>query len=254
MPPLDRADAKLHWDLSRYAYREPALAQQAVESKGLTWSKFYTREGEEGEEGSTQAFTCTDGTRTLVAFRGSEDQPIDWIRNADFGAEPGELGGSVHSGHHKALSEVWADMESDIVGAGLPVVVTGHSLGAALATLAAARLTEADATVDVVYTFGQPRIGKSDFQRAYNERLGDATFRFVNHIDLVTRVPFLTLGYRHIGRLMYFNEAGTFTPDASGWTVARDDILYRLRHLGRLQAIGLGPHAVPAYTERVGSL
>ena len=248
MPPLDIADAKLHLDLSRYAYKEEANAQQAVETKGLTWSRFYTKQQ------STQAFTCTDGTRTLVAFRGSEAQPIDWIRNAEFTAEPGELGGSVHSGHHRALTEVWDDMELDIVRVGLPVVVTGHSLGAALATLAAARLTEANVTVNAVYTFGQPRIGKTDFQRAYDERLGTATFRFVNHIDLVTRVPFLTLGYRHIGRRMYFNEAGSFVPDAGRWAVARDDIMYRLRHFGKIQAIGLDPHFIPAYTERMGNL
>ncbi|MCZ6504690.1 MAG: hypothetical protein O6834_01740, partial [Actinobacteria bacterium] len=78
--------------------------------------------------------------------------------------------------------------------------------------------------------------------------------RFVNHIDLVTRVPFLTLGYRHIGRRMYFKEAGTFVPDAGTWAVARDDVIYRLRHFGKIQAIGLDPHFIPAYTERMGNL
>jgi hypothetical protein len=248
MRELDISDARLHWDLSRYAYRDESAARQAVESKGLTGFTFYD------SENSTQAFSCTDGTRSLLAFRGSEAQPVDWIRNAQFIAEPGELGGSVHSGHRRALSEVWEVIAADQSASGLPVSVTGHSLGASLATLAAARFAGSGVPVDVVYTYGQPRTGKSDFQRAYDERLGDVTFRFVNHIDLVTRVPLLLLGYRHVGRRMYFNEAGSFNPDAGTWPVARDDLTYRLRHFGRIQAAGLDPHLMPAYSARMGSL
>ncbi len=248
MPDLDAADAKLHWDLSRYAYRDQPDAQQAVENRGLTWGRFFN------SGGSTQGFTCSDGSRTILAFRGSEEDPIDWIKNAQFGPTPGELGGHVHSGHHGALSEVWDDVQRDVQSAGLPVSTTGHSLGAALAALAAARLSEANVTVDAVYTYGQPRTGKSDFQRAYDDRLGDKTFRFVNHIDLVTRVPLLFQGYRHVGRRMYFNEQGAFTPDAGTWAVARDDLTYRLGNFGKIQAIGIDPHLKPAYSATIGSL
>ena len=216
MMALDVVEAKLHWNLSRYAYRDPVGARRAVEGLGLVWGKFYD------SGGSTQAFTCGDGSRMIVAFRGSEEEPIDWIRNAEFRSEPGELGGGVHSGHHRALNEVWSDLRAGLLTAGLPVSTTGHSLGAALATLAAARLAEANAPAQAVYTFGQPRIGKSGFEQAYEDLYGSVTFRFVNHIDLVTRVPFLLLGYRHVGRRMYFDESGAFMPDAEIWTVVRD--------------------------------
>lgn len=247
MSRLDSTDAKLHWDLSRYAYRDEAPAREAVERKGLEWGRAFSG-------ASTQGFSCTDGNRTLLAFRGSEDNPIDWVRNAEFGPVSGELGGHVHSGHRRALSEVWSEIEPVVTTADLPVSTTGHSLGAALATLAAARIVESGHPVEVVHTFGQPRIGKRDFRSAYDAQLGDVTFRFVNHIDLVTRVPFLLQGYRHVGRRMYFDASGNFISDATAAAIARDDLAYRIRHLGRIRAIGIGPHMVQAYSARMAGI
>jgi triacylglycerol lipase len=190
----------------------------------------------------------------VLAFRGSERDPVDWIRNAQFHPVTGELGGKVHSGFHGALDEVWGSIAGDTSALGLPIFVTGHSLGGALATLAAARLVEAGVAPDAVYTYGQPRVGKSDFQRAFNSAMHDVTFRVVNHIDLVARVPLLLQGYRHIGRRMYFDGAGALRPDAGSWPVARDDLKYRLSHFGSIQAVGLTPHLLPAYRERIEAL
>jgi hypothetical protein len=53
---------------------------------------------------------------------------------------------------------------------------------------------------------------------------------------------------------MYWDGDGGFHEDASWWQVAKDDVLYRLTHFGRIQSIGLAPHFVPAYSERVASL
>ena len=71
MMALDVVEAKLHWNLSRYAYRDAVGARRAVEGLDegleLVWGKFYD------SGGSTQAFTCGDGSRMIVAFRGSEE-------------------------------------------------------------------------------------------------------------------------------------------------------------------------------------
>jgi triacylglycerol lipase len=244
---VDTADCKLFFQLSRIAYREPQQAEEATTSLGLRDFRFY-------DGASTQAFVCVDDARAMLAFRGSERDPIDWIRNAQFRPVPGEMGGHVHSGFHGALDEVWDDVVADLAQETRPLFVTGHSLGGALATLAAARAHTADRVVGGVFTYGQPRVGKSDFQRAYNLALDDVTFRVVNHIDLVTRIPLLMQGYRHIGRRMYFDESGTLERDAGNWPVARDDLRYRLRHFGRIQAVGLTPHLLPAYRERIDAL
>lgn len=245
---MNDADCKFFFRLARVAYREPSQIEPALVEMGLEGFRFY-------DGPSTQAFTCSDASRVIIAFRGSEQDPRDWINNANFRPVPGEHDGHVHSGFHGALDEVWDQIAAHVDrDTPRPLFVTGHSLGGALATLAGARLHSAGMAVGGVYTYGQPRVGKSDFQRHYNEALRDKTFRMVNHIDLVTRVPLLVHGYRHIGRRMYFDEDGTLERDAGNWPVARDDLRYRLRHFGRIKAAGLTPHLLPAYQERIDRL
>ncbi len=70
-------------------------------------------------------------------------------------------GGVVHCGFHAALEQIWAaELQPCLtrLKAANPartIWLTGHSLGGALATLAAARL----AGVTGLYTFGSPRVG-----------------------------------------------------------------------------------------------
>ncbi|KAK3018139.1 hypothetical protein RJ639_004593 [Escallonia herrerae] len=72
----------------------------------------------------------------------------------------------------------------------LSVTITGHSLGAALATLTAYDLT---ATCDprllvTVVSFGGPRVGNGSF-RCQLERSGTRILRIVNSDDLITKMP-----------------------------------------------------------------
>jgi triacylglycerol lipase len=188
-----------------------------------------------------------------VAFRGTEANPVDWITDARFNPVAGAFGAPVHSGFKVALDEVWDDV-AGLAGRPLSLFFTGHSLGAALATLGAARWAESGGNVAGVFTFGQPRTGQTAFVSAYNAKLADVTYRFVNHIDLVTRVPLWVQRYRHVGRRMYWDGSGRFHGDASWWQVAKDDIAYRFAHFGRIQSIGLEPHFVPAYSKLVDEL
>jgi len=232
-------------ELSRLAYRTESAATAGIDALALGDAAFFSG-------GGTQALACGDDTRRFVAFRGTEEDPRDWITDSRFGPRPGELGGSVHSGFHDALDLVWPDVTADIAGAATRQVwVTGHSLGAALAVLAAARMVEAGRKPAGVMTFGQPRTGKSDFRSAYDAELLEVTFRVVNHIDLVTRVPLLVQGYRHVGRMVYIDGDGRIHEDASPWHVARDDVRFRLTHFGRIESAGLGPHLIDAYRMRL---
>ena len=247
--PFDTGLAQLTVRLSRSAYRSRQRARDDSAAFGLADFRWFTDE-------STQAFSGTDAARLYVAFRGTEAaNPIDWIKNAEFSPVVGELGGEVHSGFHSGVDEVWEDVLAVVEDTGKPVVLTGHSLGGALATLAAARVQEAGNAVAGVYTYGQPRVGHGDFRSPYEGRLGDVTYRFINHIDLVTRVPLLLQGYRHIGQRVYFDSAGTAHIGASAWRIAIDDVRYRLAHLGRIQeAAGLSPHEMSAYVDLVERL
>ncbi|HVI06998.1 MAG TPA: lipase family protein [Candidatus Binatia bacterium] len=70
------------------------------------------------------------------------------------------------------------------------IVVTGHSLGGALAILAASELSEMVAgKIDLsVVTFGGPRVGNPQFAKAFNQRV-PSTLRIVNTEDLVPTLP-----------------------------------------------------------------
>ena len=91
------------------------------------------------------------------------------MTNFNFLPEPWDQGGKVHRGFKAALSEVWTSLEKHISNLhrnNLKIWLTGHSLGAALATLAADRLGNAQG----LYTFGSPRIGDRDFKNQYLEQ------------------------------------------------------------------------------------
>ncbi|OSX81187.1 hypothetical protein BU14_0025s0068, partial [Porphyra umbilicalis] len=82
-----------------------------------------------------------------------------------------------------------------------------HSLGGALATLAAADVAARYPTCrSVLLSFGQPKVGNAAFAEAANALL-PAAYRIVNDVDLVARSP--PGRFRHVGRAVLVNEAGT---------------------------------------------
>ncbi|HSM02348.1 MAG TPA: lipase family protein [Acidimicrobiia bacterium] len=245
--PFDHDLARTTVGLSAAAYRARDQARAGAEALGLTDFRWLTAE-------STQAFTASDGDRLFVAFRGTEANPIDWSRNARFNPLAGEFG-SIHSGFVSGLAEVWEGVLDVIADAGKPVIFTGHSLGGALAMLGAVRADAEGHEVDAIYTYGQPRIGLGDFSRLFAERLGDRTYRSINHVDLVTRVPLLLQGYRHVGERIYFDSAGGVHIGAGAWKIIGDDLKHRLAHWGRIEdAFALPLHDMTAYEERIGAL
>jgi len=71
------------------------------------------------------------------------------------------------------------------------LTIGGHSLGGALATLFAmdvAANAPAPFNTPIVYTYASPRTGDLDFVTKYNE-LVSTTFRFVDNVDLVPKLP-----------------------------------------------------------------
>lgn len=231
--------------LSRIAYLDADQAEQELAAMGLAGFQHFSGP-------STQAVIAEDLTTRYLAFRGTEStNHIDWLRDAEFRPTPGVYGTKVHSGFRRALDEIWFDLLPMIPATNRALVITGHSLGGGLAVLTAARLEAQGHTVDAVYTYGAPRPGLRDFAGAYTATLGSRTFRVINHIDLVTRVPLLVQNFRHVGRRMYFDGRENLHADAGAWHIARDDVIARFKHFGRIEAAGIGNHEISAYARLV---
>ena len=127
----------------------------------------------------------------------------------------------MHKGFYDALDTVWADVLKTIAkfqDNAQSLWFTGHSLGAALSCLAAARLLlEERHPLNGLYTFGQPRTGDPVFANRFDTEFGDKTFRFVNNRDIVTRMVPRELFYAHVGRMIFFNKKGELHTDEHFW-------------------------------------
>lgn len=154
----------------------------------------------------TRGFVGAGHSALVLAFRGT-DRPQDWIANLNYAQLEG-YGGRVHRGFAQALESVWEALfclVRTLRDKKQTVWITGHSLGGALATLAAQRL-EATCGPVRVYTFGQPRVGDPAFAEAFRPAL----FRIVNYRDIVATLPLPGPfhRYRHVGRLLWLDGKG----------------------------------------------
>ncbi|MDJ0718521.1 MAG: lipase family protein [Prochloraceae cyanobacterium] len=203
----------------------------------------------------TECFIMSNKNIIVVCFRGT-DQLEDWITNLDLELIKGPFEGRVHQGFYTSLSGVWQRIERTIASfrGNKPKSLwfTGHSLGAALATLAVARWREEDRPVDGLYTFGQPRTGDREFARNFNFDFKPYTFRFVNNNDIVTRIPSRQpLKYSHVGTFKYFTEAGEFREDISYWNRFLDRMHGRIADILEWGSDGIKDHAISEYVKNI---
>jgi hypothetical protein len=97
------------------------------------------------------------------------------------------------------------------------IEITGHSLGAALATL----YTLENAMIDKIpnpglCTFASPFVGDSAFAAAF-DGLGLTSWRIVNAPDIVPKLPPEILGFTHINTLQLYNSSGKVQPSLTCW-------------------------------------
>jgi triacylglycerol lipase len=201
--------------------------------------------------GDTQATLLGDAGKVIVAFRGTQPEMLrDWVSDAEAILVPGPAG-LVHKGFQAALGLVHRRVR-EAVGAlqdrGQSLWVTGHSLGAALATLFAARLRfEEDKPIYGLYTFGQPRTGDRTFARAFDADCRDLTFRFVNNSDVVPRVPPRVSLYSHVGTFLYFDEHRTLRSDPGFWFRRLDELHSAVDDFRNLRPGPIKDHAMDEY-------
>ena len=197
---------------------------------------------------TTQAFMMRDKGEdhdtVVVAFRGTEPFESDaWSSDFDISWYEIDGVGKIHSGFMKALglqksSTFWPKKldQNDVVkhrpkplayydirdklrellkqNDKTEYVVTGHSLGGALAILFPTVLAIHDEKwllkrLEGVYTFGQPRVGDEKFVEFMKREMAEHDiryFRFVYGNDMIPRLPFDSLMFKHFGTYIYSNR------------------------------------------------
>ncbi|HEY4679417.1 MAG TPA: lipase family protein [Candidatus Angelobacter sp.] len=213
------SDAALCVELARLAYCRSettfAFDQTRIKNElgkiGLTAAGFFESQ-QIKQDGGTHCFVAVSNDQKLavVAFRGTDkDDPTDMGDDINGLKVPWEGGGQVHRGFAGALAEVRPALEKTLQSIPGRLLFTGHSLGAALATLLAGIKVP-----DALYTFGSPLVGNSDFVATLSKV---KNFRYVDCCDIVTRIPPKGLGYAHLGKPYYIakDRSVTFDPGDS---------------------------------------
>jgi hypothetical protein len=224
-----KSEAALCAEFSRLAYcrKDSGFAfdqvriQEVLADVGFTDYKFFESGGHSGG-GGTHCFLAVrmaaekDGNLAVVAFRGTDaDDPTDLGDDADFILKSWERGGMVHTGFANALGEIRPALDRALASIHGRILFTGHSLGAAMATLvASAGDPDSPARAQVppaLYTFGSPRVGDPAFVATLKNV---QSRRYVDCSDLVARLPPELLGYAHVGKPYYIrrDRKVTFNP------------------------------------------
>ncbi|MGY4533729.1 triacylglycerol lipase [Pseudomonas sp. TE3786] len=133
------------------------------------------------------------GTRqgeVVLAFRGT-DILQDWLTDGNCGVQQGPSAWLVHAGFNETFKSFREDLDRYMRGRKPSIIhCVGHSLGGALATLAADHLSQAGVGGVKLYTFGSPRVGVAGFARNLTSKLGVENIHRVYHLaDPVSMVP-----------------------------------------------------------------
>lgn len=221
----------------------------------------------------TRGFLGVCETHAVLAFRGTNPTTLpNWLTDVVVKlVTTSDYDGRVHHGFNSALRQSWKHLERQIARIGdRPLYLTGHSLGGALAVLAACRLAKDGLAPRAIYTFGSPRVGDRAFCAGY--RL--PTYRIVNRLDLVPQMPLASvkrllpdklrltnekiLGalkrmaakfpcYGHVRTLVYIDAGGTIHLDANHepWTASAVAKAISMR--GQAFVDGVSDHLISNY-------
>jgi pimeloyl-ACP methyl ester carboxylesterase len=181
------------------------------------------------EATQTDAFGAVmPGAGAVISFRGTDPESAANIAtDLDAVLVPWPGNGRVHAGFLLAFNglrpsiEKWMHDEGADPGA---LVIVGHSLGAALATLAAAAWK-----APRLLTIGSPRVGDADFVSLLGQT---EIVRYVNCCDVVTRLPPQTPGlFADTAPARYIDSAGDLQPTWSSAQIEADRAAARERYL-----------------------
>lgn len=163
--------------------KEKKNLEDTLESLDMELLKTFDNNG-------TQAILVLSKKNKMItlAFRGTESNSFKDIKSDANGKLVScNSGGKIHSGFKEAYEQVSLDIQNEIKKdeySSFPLFITGHSLGGALATVAAKKLNHKPG-IAACYTYGSPRVGDEDWIK----NIKTPIHRIVNAADSVTMLP-----------------------------------------------------------------
>ncbi len=198
----------------------------------------------------TQCYALWDDTNLIYAFRGTEPTSLADIKaDLKFRKVESDVTGKVHRGFKGALDVIWDDIRCHCIDhikthdfgvVRRKLFLTGHSLGAALATVAAMRMGDEETQG---YTFGSPRVGDKEFAENFRPKF----YRFRNNNDIVTRNPWKLIGFRHVGILNYFDRMGIHSYNDTKWFMFRQFVMGMAGGLKKFEIDSIKDHSSVGY-------
>jgi hypothetical protein len=146
-----------------------------------------------------------DSKEIVIAIKGTASLR-DAILDAESIPMPFHYGGEVPAGFLREFDELVGEVAKHAALLRCcPVVVTGHSLGGAVATYIARAIAHDYGTTVSLPTFGSPFTGTSAFVRSF-KRAHIKITRVVHNFDIVPELP--PIGYSHVGKPFHLDPNG----------------------------------------------
>jgi predicted lipase len=151
----------------------------------------------------------------FIAFRGSVNIQ-NWIDNIQISkiTPYNDTSIGVSKGFYNAYNSIKPELFDNLANLvdkynTRRILITGHSLGAAISTLMAYDIVTMFPTYKLSYVinFGSPRVGNSAFSTSFNSYSSSFThYRITHYYDIVPHVPEEFLGYEHVSDEIWYNE------------------------------------------------
>ena len=238
---MEKPQLLLFANIAAITYEDPKTAKTKFNAIGCTIVEFFDID-------NAQAYLLknNDGIHVL-SFRGTEvTEPSDILADLKAGKNIEAIGGKIHVGFKGEINKLWPAIEKAVAGID-SLYVTGHSLGAAMATIASGRM---QSKVLALITFGSPRVGNKEFVNS----LTVTHYRVQNNCDDVTKVPFRLMGFTHHGTHLYMNYYGAFR-NLTPWQQVKDMVRSRLKARAKGQKfLGAYDHMMDNYIAKLGKL
>ncbi|GFR26154.1 lipase_3 domain-containing protein [Trichonephila clavata] len=204
-------------ELEKRSYRVPAKLKE----EGYKIVQFYNMN--DGNQYRYAGYVFMKDKEITIVYRGSRNS-FDYAKDLEIPLTnlPRKFvpkGGKVHSGFYSLFKDSWDSVYKILRGYAndqqleikdFKINLTGHSMGGAIANIAALCLSVREGAEDLhVATFASPRVFDFSAAEVYEERLGKKTIRVVNQSDFIPSLPLGSMGYKHVGEQLRISSSSS---------------------------------------------